>query len=200
MNRCNVFRWYGSGWGRYTQADPIGVLGSLRVRQHPTWLPTAFAIEAATGGLPRILERLSGVYFQQAAGVPGHLYGYADADPNANSDRLGLEPVLCTVFREHVMPIPSPMGSLPGNVCRFTGTCGGGPSGKMYTFEKSDPFIYRFVPPCKECPVACVFTWETTVGGVTSGPLCYGKVPVDNSKGFKPGGGGFGGKGATGEW
>ncbi len=27
----NVFRWYRSGWGRYTQADPIGLRGGLNV-------------------------------------------------------------------------------------------------------------------------------------------------------------------------
>lgn len=26
---CNIYRWYRAGWGRYTQADPLGLNGGL---------------------------------------------------------------------------------------------------------------------------------------------------------------------------
>ena len=36
----NVFRWYRSGWGRYTQADPIGLDGGLNVYRYAANNPT----------------------------------------------------------------------------------------------------------------------------------------------------------------
>src|SRR5436190_5217772 len=199
--RYNIFRWYRAGWGRYTQADPIGVLGSLRLDQLLTPLSSAFLSRLGSDGLPRIVEKFSGPFFQQAPGLPANLYAYVDGNPTRYVDPMGLERVLCTVFREHAIPINSPYGSLPGNNCRFTGTCGGGPSDQIYTFEKKDPFIYRFNPPCKECPLACIFEWETTEGMLlTNPPLCYGQVPVNNRGGFTPGGGRFRGRGASGGW
>jgi RHS repeat-associated protein len=32
--RYNIFRWYRSGWGRYTQADPIGMRGGLNLYRY----------------------------------------------------------------------------------------------------------------------------------------------------------------------
>jgi RHS repeat-associated protein len=193
----NIFRWYRAGGGRYTQSDPIGVLGTLRVNQQPSPLPSLFLSHLGVDGLPVLLRHFDGPFFEQAPGVPSNLYAYVDGNPVLSVDPMGLEAVLCTVFREHKKPIASPYGSLPGNNCRFTGTCGGGPSGEIYKFDKSDPFIYRFIPPCKECPIACVFMWETSVGKLlTNPPLCYGKVPVDNKRGSP----GSHGKGAGGGW
>ncbi len=37
----NVFRWYRSGWGRYTQADPIGIHGGLNLYAYVNGQPTA---------------------------------------------------------------------------------------------------------------------------------------------------------------
>ncbi|MBV8520263.1 MAG: RHS repeat protein [Acidobacteria bacterium] len=198
----NIFRWYRSGWGRYTQADPISLLGSLRVRQYPGTLPLP---QGGMESIQRLLARLQGDYFKSAGAVPANTYAYGDDNPIALADAFGLEPVLCTVFRLRSKPTPSPMGSLPGNVCQFSGHCGGGPSGQVYDVPENDPFTYRFIPPCKECPIACIYTWETSIGGLTAGPLCYGQVPVNNhggfpGGGFSAGGGSFRGKGATGGW
>ena len=57
----NVFRWYRSGWGRYTQADPIGSLDLAAV---------------ATSSLSSVLTR--------------NTFGYASANPVARIDRRGL--------------------------------------------------------------------------------------------------------------
>jgi RHS repeat-associated protein len=38
----NIFRWYRSGWGRYTQADPIGLSGGLNLFGYAGARPTRF--------------------------------------------------------------------------------------------------------------------------------------------------------------
>jgi RHS repeat-associated protein len=37
----NVFRWYRAGWGRYTQADPLGIEPDLNVYRYVSNRPTA---------------------------------------------------------------------------------------------------------------------------------------------------------------
>ena len=36
----NIFRWYRAGWGRYTQADPLGLEGGLNLYLYATGAPT----------------------------------------------------------------------------------------------------------------------------------------------------------------
>lgn len=31
---CNIFRWYRSGWGRYTQSDPMGLAGGVNLYRY----------------------------------------------------------------------------------------------------------------------------------------------------------------------
>ncbi len=38
---CNIFRWYRSGWGRYTQADPIGLQDGTNLYAYVGANPTA---------------------------------------------------------------------------------------------------------------------------------------------------------------
>lgn len=38
----NIFRWYRSGWGRYTQSDPIGLNGGVNVFAYAEGGPTGF--------------------------------------------------------------------------------------------------------------------------------------------------------------
>lgn len=38
----NVFRWYRAGWGRYTQADPIGIYGDINLFKYAINNPTSF--------------------------------------------------------------------------------------------------------------------------------------------------------------
>jgi len=40
--RYNIFRWYRSGWGRYTQADPIGIRGDINIFRYAAANPAAF--------------------------------------------------------------------------------------------------------------------------------------------------------------
>ncbi|MFA6959108.1 MAG: RHS repeat-associated core domain-containing protein [Thermoanaerobaculia bacterium] len=39
--RYNVYRWYRSGWGRYTQPDPLGLRGDINLFGYVTDAPTA---------------------------------------------------------------------------------------------------------------------------------------------------------------
>src|SRR6266508_5450508 len=41
-NWSNIFRWYRSSWGRYTQADPIGLRGGPNVFGYAGARPTRF--------------------------------------------------------------------------------------------------------------------------------------------------------------
>jgi len=38
----NIFRWYRAGWGRYTQADPIGLQGALNLFAYALDNPSRF--------------------------------------------------------------------------------------------------------------------------------------------------------------
>ena len=83
----NIFRWYQSGWGRYTQPDPLGPggLGIMSVSldsgpEYRKWSDFArFAIQLADEGSP--FANLN-------------LYAYAADDPVSGEDELGLWPVL----------------------------------------------------------------------------------------------------------
>ena len=38
----NIFRWYRSGWGPYTQADPIGLAGGMNLYSYAFWNPVRY--------------------------------------------------------------------------------------------------------------------------------------------------------------
>lgn len=74
----NIFRWYRSGWGRYTQADPIGVGGvgvQLPDGRRKMFEQRVFEASRSKGG---------------SGSAAMTLYGYADGDPLRRSDPLGL--------------------------------------------------------------------------------------------------------------
>jgi hypothetical protein len=82
-------------------------------------------------------------------------------------------------------------------VCQFTRPCDG-VSGAMYKFDKSDSWTFRFVPPCQECPIACIFQYETDEAGLLLTLLrATAKYRLTTQPAFAPAGR-FRGKGGTG--
>jgi RHS repeat-associated protein len=61
----NIFRWYRSGWGRYTQSDPIGLNGGANLYQYATENPLSFfdprglsVIHAPTGTIHGVNQQV----------------------------------------------------------------------------------------------------------------------------------------------
>jgi RHS repeat-associated protein len=73
----NNARWYRPGIGRYTQADPLGVVSS----------PRAFGFRHA-----RVLSRMQ-IVRADADPTATNVYAYAEDDPNAFVDPTGLLPI-----------------------------------------------------------------------------------------------------------
>jgi len=78
----NVFRWYRGGWGRYTQADPLGVGGAGhfergRLRQWQMSLVPKAVSDDIQSSIP--------------------LYSYAGDNPINSFDQTGLEKIHCYV-------------------------------------------------------------------------------------------------------
>ena len=76
--KYNIFRWYRAGWGRYTQADPVGIGGrgvDLPGRGWEMWSQRQMERNRRMG--------LSGATAQT-------LYAYVDDNPQRATDPLGL--------------------------------------------------------------------------------------------------------------
>jgi hypothetical protein len=71
--KYNIFRWYRSGWGRYTQADPIGLAGGIQLFSYTRQNPVKFndkrglvcgvywwesSIDGFWGSFPSIIHQL----------------------------------------------------------------------------------------------------------------------------------------------
>lgn len=151
----NVFRWYRAGWGRYTQADPIGVGG------HGHWEDGVFSLWA-TSPASRRTRRTSYLAARIASEVNG--FQYAGANPALFTDGDGLdvfipppnsagEPILCTVHRVGVKPFLK--------TCFYLGHCTGVITHKTYLAAGG-----VLVPTCTECSPIC--TYESTAGTIAA--------------------------------
>ena len=152
----NVFRWYRAGWGRYTQADPVGVSGQGHFEDSrlDTWVGSRIArrVRRSRSLAARIQSEVNG-------------YQYAGANPLSFVDPRGLsvfppppssggaEKILCTVYR--VLQYPWK------NICGYVGKCIGVVTWKTYLAAG----IVE-VMPCKECSPVC--TYESTAGAIAN--------------------------------
>ncbi|MGK2860260.1 MAG: RHS repeat-associated core domain-containing protein, partial [Thermoanaerobaculia bacterium] len=75
--RYNVFRWYRSGWGRYTQSDPIGLKGGIDLFQYAESAPTRLGDRLGLVAWDCDLRILTGSY---AAVGGGFLRGHCQSE------------------------------------------------------------------------------------------------------------------------
>jgi YD repeat-containing protein len=146
----NIFRWYRSEWGRYTQADPIGPGGSGIML--PTVSGAAFKRSADLDPRAMILDREASSFFDS------NLYSYAVRNPLVVSDPFGLWVVFCTVHRISAKPlfsVPQHVGRDTVNImhCGYVGDCW--PSFGHTITAQAEVDVPN--PPCKECPARCYF-------------------------------------------
>jgi hypothetical protein len=93
---------------RCTQSDPAGMLGTLRMQQHPGRLSVSAVARFGREGFAKLFNGLRGEFFAHAPGLPSNLYAYGHGNPEILIDPSGHEVVLCTVFRDRAKPTPSP--------------------------------------------------------------------------------------------
>lgn len=67
----NIFRWYRSGWGRYSQADPIGLSGGISLYGYVDGQPT---VAADPYGLIKIERKIS--YERHLFSTGGRTWAY----------------------------------------------------------------------------------------------------------------------------
>ncbi|MDQ6802320.1 MAG: RHS domain-containing protein, partial [Acidobacteriota bacterium] len=129
--RYNIFRWYRSAWGRFTQVDPIGVDG----------LGNSYSTHLGTREVRRSVA---------------NAYAYVNDSPTATSDPSGQRPVECRLerFRFDRGDPQFPDYRREGlgrwaSVCTWAGLCE----------DLSDRFIavYQRIdrPPCGHCEEFC---------------------------------------------
>jgi RHS repeat-associated protein len=132
----NIFRWYRSGWGRYTQADPLAV-GGLGVFAHGRM--TRYEV-------PRIHKSQDHDNAVKEWGVG--IYSYAADNPIVVSDPVGLKALRCRVFTL----ISSPSQKLRGK-CVMLGEC----ESIFNPYDKYVTFGTIYIPSCFSCPKKCTF-------------------------------------------
>jgi RHS repeat-associated protein len=159
----NIFRWYRSGWGRYTQSDPIGIRGKDPLRDRRRWKserPVKPSWTSIVGETRTLAEELVGVL---------EPYAYASDSPLTFKDPLGLSP--CPAFR--VYPESGYIqgqGLPPGKTikgCAYVGYCGLAKPKFIGIYEKTD------VPIGCQCPKFCLLFIDDFTGEPTKGPLCF---------------------------
>lgn len=151
-NGNNIFRWYRNGWGRYTQADPVGVGVAGIVLPGPSSL---------TRWSPKQVERMRSRGFSGATAITG--YAYADDTPLRATDPLGL--FLWHCIAKAMTPSPTSAPIDPTNfkkgykkVCVYEVDC----EAKDSLFAvpvKIEAFWQRPMPPSpRKCDKYCTFT------------------------------------------
>jgi hypothetical protein len=159
----NIFRWYRTLFGRYTQADPIGILGKDPFRDRRRWKaerPVKPSWTSMSGGPRTSAEELAGVI---------EPYAYASNSPLMFKDPLGLSP--CPAFR--VYPKSDYIqghGLPPGKTikgCAYVGLCGLAKPKFIGIYEKTD------VPIGCDCPQFCLLFIDDYTGEPTKGPVCF---------------------------
>lgn len=131
----NIFRWYRAGWGRYTQADPVGI-GGRGIDLRGRWQNYSHS-STASGSAFELLER------RHAKA----LYDYAEGNPVSNTDRVGLKPYKCSL-----VTMVSKDGPGPYRRCLMIGSC------RDY-FDWWDVAVTSgmiVVPSCFQCPKRCI--------------------------------------------
>ncbi len=148
----NVFRWYRSDWGRYTQADPLGNGGPGI--QLPYDGGAEFKVWTDLNVNARLLGRESNILFDST------LYSYGLENPLSNDDPFGLWPVFCTVHRVSAKPLfsiqvrgPKDPDPLTIMHCGYVGDCWPGFGNKITAQLEVDVPN----PPCTKCPKRCYF-------------------------------------------
>lgn len=162
MNSCNtynIFRWYRSSFGRYTQIDPLAVSGSGSFRngaQHQWPGPRRYVvIDNATQRNAAFVSDLNG-------------YVYAGDDPPNVSDPTALDPLKCHINTLKPTPIA---GWSP-----FLGTCE-----NLYTGAVVLSAGMLKTQRCGKCPIGCEHFVEMLgapmVTGSPWGVKCEWPVP-----------------------
>ncbi|HEV7242603.1 MAG TPA: hypothetical protein VGQ36_25460, partial [Thermoanaerobaculia bacterium] len=174
----NIFRWYRAGWGRYTQADPIGPGGAGHFERGglSRFMPPdvaareQFLRENSGISHPALLGTSSGSR-REPKGLSDatNLYAYAAGSPLMFTDALGLAPCLTmTVTPKADYTWIGPKGqTLKG--CQYIGKCGPNNLFSIY----NDPDV---VPGCK-CRDFCLLNIDYATGIPIGPSVCFDTPP-----------------------
>ena len=174
--RYNIFRWYRAGWGRYTQADPIGTGGPGLFRADGRVM--RFAIFGARN--TRRVETAPFLETSQAVDleVAANPYSYVNDSVLSATDPLGLRYILCEMKRfradgvDAAVPNYSrdPKTKKWSSVCHYSGLCEEGPDAFIGFYQKVD------TPPCSHCDEFCIIAADTDNKLPPKRIKCYDKL------------------------